>query len=210
MITVSIAFGLLLSPLLAIQTVDPGKRMSPQTEAAIKELLNAEEFKQRERDALAKLGGYSLAAFHLYAQILDSDRKEDYYIIQRVLRVLAEPTFKADRSQFLDRAIDKMTHWHSGVRRGALQLVAVIGSAADAAPVVVLLSDAEWTNAIVAAKTLATIGNRRTVAAMDVWLQSTIRPVDWNGPAHAIVRGEVAKARDELKQRLDKEKSPSK
>ena len=60
-----------------------------------------------------------------------------------------------------------------------------------------------------AATTLVAIGDQRTVAALDVWLNSSS---NWGD---RVLREHVTKCRDELKQRLDKEakekaKSPGK
>lgn len=178
------------------------KDMTASDESAIRELLNAEEFKQEERDELAKLGGLSPAAFPLFARILD-DPKEDGSVAVRTLRVLSE--IKADRSQFLERAVAKLAHSHPSIRRTAVELLAQIGSERDAAPIVALLWDEAWEIPFATANTLVAIGDRRALTAMDVWLNSSIHYADAAG--YAVQRKHVIKCREQLKARLDKEKA---
>ncbi len=175
------------------------KDMTASDESAVRELLKAIEFKQGARDELAKLGGYSSNAFPLYARILD-DPKENGRMAVRTLIVLSE--IKADRSQFLERAVAKLAHTRPSVRRTAVGLLAQIGSERDAAPIVALLWDEAWEIPFAAADTLVAIGDRRSLAAMDVWLNSSIHYADAAGQ-----RKHVIKCREELKARLDKEKA---
>lgn len=183
-----------------LQPPAPGKDKPAVDEAKIRWLLNAEEAVDRKE--LAREGGLSPAAFPLYARILDNP-KEDPYIVGRVLWFLTE--IKADRSQFLDRAVAKLADPDSGVRRSALNLLGVIGTARDEAPVVALLSDQEWTVAIAAAKTLAAIRDRRALAAIDVWLATSTPLKDHNERFNETFRQDIAKYRDQLKARLEKE-----
>ena len=55
-----------------------------------------------------------------------------------------------------------------------------------------------------AATVLLAIGDERTVVAMDVWLNSDMRR--YNPADDEWVRKHVIKCRDELKQRLEKQK----
>jgi HEAT repeat protein len=180
------------------------KAMTAQTEVKIRLLLTSEEY--IDRNELTKLGGLSSAAFPLYGRILD-DPKEDTYIVARTLGVLS--IIKADRSQFLDRTVTKLSDSHSGVRRSAVQLLAQIGSDHDVAPVIAMLSDEDFTIGIAAAKTIQAIGGSRDLAALDTWLRVTNdkRYTPKYRQQYEELREYVAKARDGLKERLDKEKA---
>jgi HEAT repeat protein len=101
-----------------------------------------------------------------------------------------------------------VAHSHPDVRRTAVILLGQIGSERDAARVVALLSDEEWTIPFAAAKALAAIGDRRAPAAMDVWLNSGLHRA--NAAEYEAQRKHVIKCRDELKERLDKAKKPDK
>lgn len=100
-----------------------------------------------------------------------------------------------------------MSHPQSSVRRSALILLAKIGSTRETAPSVALLSDPDLTVAVAAAKTLAEIGDERTLQAMDIWLNAHR---DREGQTMELVRGHVTKHRDTLKQRLDSAKKAPK
>lgn len=175
--------------------------MPAADEGKIRKLMNNEE--GINRIAFARAGGFSPAAFPLYARILD-DPKEDSYIVEQTLWVLSK--VNADRSRFLERAVAKLADAHPGVRLTAVELLAQIGSEQDAAPVVALLADEKWEVPFAAAKALAAIGDRRTLAAMDVWLNSGLHRA--NVAEYEAQRKHVAKCRDELKQRLEKAKKP--
>ncbi len=82
----------------------------------------------------------------------------------------------------------------------AVRLLGQIGSERDTPPIVALLSDKDPTISCNAATTLQAIGNHRTLTALDVWLNSG------NHQDNEVLRKHVAKCRDELKQRLEKEK----
>jgi hypothetical protein len=189
------------------QAPDRGKGLPPETEAAIRDLLGAEE--ALDLVGLGKIGGFTPAAFPVYIRILD-DPDEDRYLVARTFVVLADPLMKADRSQFLDRAIGKLSHSHPSVRHTAVKFLAQIGGAKDTAPVVALLSDKEWETAIAAAKTLAAIGDDRTLAAMNVWLRTSGTHKDRHERVEEVLRKDVTNYRDELKQRLEKAKPPAK
>lgn len=189
---------LILRLLMLTVTLQPPaqeKPLTPKQEAAILQMLGGDDtFLEAE---FAQLGGFSSAAFPLYCRILDA-KDEDRYLVVRTLYVLSQ--IKEDRSQFVDRALSRLAHSHPSVRRTAVELLAQIGSSRDAAPVVALLSDKEWTISFAAAKTLATIGDQRTLIAMDVWLNTNVYKDDEQ------LREHIIKCRDELKARLDKEK----
>ena len=69
-----------------------------------------------------------------------------------------------------------------------------------------MLSDQKWENAYAAAKTIVSIGDHRTVVAMDVWLGSVKPNNNGNERANEELRKHVAECRDKLKARLAKEK----
>lgn len=175
-----------------------GDKAPPPGREEIRRMLEGEEFDDYE--ALVALGA---RAFPAYLQILaakDADRSE----ASRIFLILSK--VKADRGQFLEPAIANLAHPHSTVRYSAVQLLGQIGNERDAAPVVALLSDEEWTIPFAAAKTLAAIGDRRVLTAMDVWLNS-VKPHNSGGErANEILRQHVIKCRHELKERLDKAK----
>ena len=170
-------------------------KITSKEEEQIRQLLEQDE--DYDEKELARLGAFTPAAFPLYCRILD-DPKEHRWIVGRTLYTLS--IIKADRGQFVDRAVAKLTSPHISLRRGAVELLAQIGSPRDATPVVALLSDKEWTISISAAKTLAAIGDERTLVALDIWLNSG------SYQDHKVVREHVMKSRDELKERLEKEK----
>jgi HEAT repeat protein len=86
----------------------------------------------------------------------------------------------------------------AGVRFRALRLLAEIGSEHDTAAVIPLLSDTDSLIRYTASETLAKIGGRRDLEAMDAWLKNgkNPRPKDTDYPLH------VKKCRDELEKRL--------
>jgi len=61
---------------------------------------------------------------------------------------------QADRSRFVDPAIEGLASPEVDIRRAAVHLLAEIGAARDTAPIVAILSDKEWTNSIAAARRL--------------------------------------------------------
>jgi len=111
---------------------------------------------------------------------------------------------KADRSQFLDPAVNALVTKDASVRRSALNLLIQIGGPRDAAPVAVLLTDPDRTIPYHAARTLAAMGDRRALTAMDTWLNSAGERADRH------LRESVAQFRDELWRRLDREEREKK
>jgi len=158
-----------------------------------------------EQRALIQLGERVFPIFRAILVAKDVQDRE----ISRMFGTLAE--MKADRSQFLEHVIAGLSNESAGVRGAAVQLLAQIGSTRDTAPIVALLSDKEWTNSISAAKTLAAIGDRRALAAVDIWLNSSSPRQHDGDKLSEQLRKHVTKYRDELRQRLEKEKkSPGK
>ena len=197
--TAGYSFLVLISACFIHSEVYTGKCGNDDVVGKVRPLLWAAEFNE-EHAILVEQGE---KAFPAFLQILTA---KDVKPIEtaRIFNVLAK--VKIDRSQFLEHAILGLSHEHVSVRGTAVQLIAQIGSARDIAPVVALLSDTEWTNSVAAAKTLATIGDKRALAAMDVWLNSATPRNSVAEKANELLRTNLTKYRDELKARLDKEK----
>jgi hypothetical protein len=202
------ALAMLLIMAAVLQGDERGKGVSPPNEAKIPDspaepvkvvaaLLNGIEFKE-QRQTLIKMGERAFPAF----EAILADPESDPGHVARIFVVLM--AVDADRRRFLDPTVMRLADPNDDVRSRAVRLLALIGSEKEAPSVVALLSDKEWTNAIAAAKTLAAIGDRRAVAAMDVWLKASGRQADRTEDADAELREYVAKYRDELKQRLDR------
>lgn len=192
MIIIATAVGLLA---LTCPPGDARRGADVPTDDEIRELLRPTDDKQL-RQYLIALGE---KAFPAYKRILADPHADEAGRIFSVLTVV-----KADPHCFLEQAITGLTHSDFFARLTAAGLLARIGSAHDAAPVVALLSDKRWEVPFAAAKTLAVIGDQRTLTAMDVWLNSAIHRD--NAAEYEAQRKHIAKCRDELKQRLDKQK----
>jgi HEAT repeat protein len=169
--------------------------------STVRHMLRVDEFKQERADLIA-LGAKTFPA---YEQIL-KDPKAGRDEISRIFGVLS--AVNADRNQFLEHAIAGLTSSDTVVRLSAVALLGQIGSERDVAPVVALLSDETWEVSFAAAKTLAAIGDRRALAAMNVWLNSGLHRA--NAAGYEAQRKHVIKCRDELKERLDTAKKPDK
>jgi HEAT repeat protein len=140
--------------------------------------------------------------FPVFERILKDKASEPRHIEGALRRITGLPN--TDRKRFLEYAVDSLSHSDVLVRFAAIELLAQIGSASDAAPVVALLSDKEWTNGIAAAKALAAIGDKRTLAAMNAWLASSDVRWPMSGSPNEDLRKHVAKYRDALRGRLEK------
>lgn len=154
--------------------------------------------RDRHRATLIELGA---RLFPAYERILAQRNKYPREVIG-ILSVL--PSVNADRSRFVDPAIELLAVPAPDLRMGALRLLAEIGRVSDAPPVVALLSDEDYSCAYNAAVTLAAIGGPRELAAFDVWFVTNPRR------KNEELRQHVAKCRDELKLRLEKEKKARK
>lgn len=184
---------------------DPPAAPAPQPatvdEAAVRSMLRARHGPDEKKFAAA--GGYSPAAIPLYARIL-TDPEEDRLVVAGVLLVLRHPEMKGDRGPVVDPCVARLADPHVGVRLFAAELLGVIGAPRDLAPVAVLLSDKDSLVLFAAARALAAAGDRRALAAMDVWL--AVAPPHATGPSTPEkVRKNVTEQRDKLKVRLDKE-----
>ncbi len=169
---------------------------------AIRLMLTAIEFKG-ERKLLVQHGEKIFPCFERILADPDANSTE----LTRLFIVLTAA--KADRSRFLEPAVAKLSHSDKSVRRVAVSLLGEIGSERDAAPIVALLADEEFTVGVAAAKTLSTIGGPRELAALNIWLKVT-KPEnyskEWQG-SHEGLRKNVTKSRDALKARLDEAKA---
>lgn len=169
--------------------------VSVEDEVAIRDLLTTDEAVDIPR--LAAHGGFNTAAFPLYSRIL-SNPKEETFLVTRTFWVLTRPEVKAKRDRFLEPAISRLSDPNAGIRRGAVTLLAQIGSERHATPIAVLLSDRDITISYAAAKALASIGDRQSLVALDVWLNSD------SHRDHQQLRDNVRKCREELQVRLDR------
>jgi hypothetical protein len=138
--------------------------------------------------------------FAAYEAIL-SDPKSTSDEIGRAFCVLSD--IEADRRRFAKHAVMHLTDADFGSRLNAVNFLGKIGSAADASPVVALLSDRDISLVYAAARTLAAIGDPNEVVAMDVWLR---------GVCHRDKDAQKAVQyhRDKLKKRLEEDKDPKK
>ena len=107
--------------------------------------------------------------FPVYSAILADPKSKSQHVCV-VMQVIGG--VHRDRSQFIEPAIQRLGDEDYGVRCAALILLREIGSAKDTPPIIVLLSDEHLPVVHAAARTLAAIGDKRTVSAMDVWLKS--------------------------------------
>ena len=133
--------------------------------------------------------------FSAYAAII-SDPKSKAQHVYRALGVIEN--VRVDRSQFVELAIQRLGDDSDLIRLSAARLLGEIGNSRDTPPIVVLLSDDRREVVCAAANALAAIGDKRTVAAMDVWLKSLHHSDD------PEIRAHVAKCRDGLMKRLEK------
>jgi HEAT repeat protein len=140
-------------------------------------------------------------AFPAYEAVL-SDPKAPPHDVAISFAVLGE--VEADRRLFLKYVVSHLKDEDQRVRRNGLHLLGEIGSAADASPVVALLSDEREDIPCIAASTLADIGGPSELVAMDVWL----RGVSYRD--NADIREGVRYHRDELKKRLEEDKDSRK
>lgn len=174
----------------------------PRDDMAIRLLFTANEFKE-QREALISHGE---KLFQAYERIL-ADKNATRREIGGIFGVLIE--VQADRSRFLERAVAELASPDSGVRRNAVRLLAEIGSQRDTPPVHSLLSDEDFTVGVAAAMTIQAIGGSRDLAALNTWLavSNDKRYSSEYRKQYEVLREHVTKARDGLKQRLDKEKA---
>ncbi len=102
-----------------------------------------------------------------------------------------------DRKRLLPSALRHLTHTDKGVRHAAIGFVGNAGTAADAGPLLVLVSDPDYYISVPAAAALGKIGDDRTVIALDLWLQYNRVPGD-----RLREMPHVTAARDQIQARL--------
>lgn len=154
---------------------------------------------------MIRLGENAFPAYHRILESPDATSEDVVAVLAFLIQV------KGDRKSFIEPAITGLAHSQARVREAAVRLLAKIGTPKETPPIVALLSDKEWTLSIAAAEALAEMGDQRVLAAMEVWLNSD-NPRTGNERTDSHVRKYIVKYRDQLKARLDKEKSkaPSK
>jgi len=108
---------------------------------------------------------------------------------------------KIDRKLFLPSAVRDLGHADVWVRMSACAFVGAVGTAADSAPLLVMLFDPKIQAVYAATRSLALIGDDRTVIALDLWLRIHRRPADW-AAGDMTIENAVIKSRDEIKARL--------
>jgi HEAT repeat protein len=111
---------------------------------------------------------------------------------------------KGDRRRFVEPAVRHLAHADAEVRLRAVRLLGIIGTVAEASPVVALLSDSDEGVVGRAAEALMKFGGPRELLAMDVWLLGASHRDD------AQLRHRVKECRDQLKKRLDKQPATKK
>lgn len=172
------------------------------TVVQVKKLLYGHEFKQQYA-TLVEMGEIAFPAFEAILTNPDVDPEE----IQRIFVVLK--SVKCDRSRFVEKAVERLGDSNARVRGSSVELLACIGSERDSQLLHILLSDGVTSIGYRAATTLATIGGNRDLTAFNVWLiiSDHKRFTPGKQASHDSLREHVAKCRDELKARLDKEKT---
>jgi|GEM_PF-5073635 len=193
---VGLLIGALRSPLVSV--VDD----KLPSDNAIRAILQLDDFfDQEERKLLIRLGERALSAYHRILEAPDATSEDRVAVFAFLLQI------NVDRKSFLEPAIAGLEHPKGRVREAAVRLLAKIGASQDTQPIVALLFDKEWTVAVSAAEVLSELGDRRTLAAMNVWLNSSSGRNSEHEKLQAVLRKQVIKNRDELKTRLEKEKA---
>jgi len=140
---------------------------------------------------LIQMGVQSFPSF----EAILSDTNAQFHEVFRIFAVLR--AVRADRRGFLDYTVRWMMVGDSDVRLHAVRLLDAIGSEAETSPLVALLSDPNKSVVNAAATTIAVIGGRREVIALDAWLLGTTHRDE------PQLREQVKKCRDELDKRLN-------
>lgn len=141
---------------------------------------------------LRRMGDKIFPAF----EAILSDPKSKPLHVRRAFGVLCG--MQGNRDRFRELAVRRLSDADAWVRGSAAGLLGEIGGEWDTQPVLVLLSDQDNPVVYKAAEALARMGGRRTLAAMDVWLQTGNHRDDRDLRVH------VQKCRDGLQKRLDK------
>ena len=175
---------------------DPTELPVPSIEF-VRPLLNSDSNADRVR-----LLFENALVFSTYLDILktkDITAKEQ----ERILGLLFD--VKADRKTFLRPTVELLSNPSPKVRLAALKLLSEIGEPKNCAPVVVFLGVEDKETITQAAMTMAAIGDEKTVIAFNIYLANGhYSYLDKETPA--IIR----KYRNQLKERLAKEKQDAK
>lgn len=142
---------------------------------------------------LARMGE---KVFPAYEAILSDPKSKE---AGQVFSVLGD--VETDRRRFAKYAILHLADVDFGDRLNAVIFLGHIGNAADASPIVALLSDKRGEMVGAAANTLSYIGGPNELVAMDVWLRGV-----GNCEHDAFSRDAVRYHRDMLKKRLEEDK----
>lgn len=144
-----------------------------------------------------KLIGLGAKLFPAYIRILTA---EDVTATEKSRIFAALAQVDGNREQFLDHAVAALPTRNDRVQSSAVQLLKQIGTSRESAPIVALLFDTNPVTKHTAADALRSIGDRRTVDALQVWL---------NVPANQNPRylyDHVTKCRNDLFDRLERER----
>lgn len=173
--------------------------LQPAADAAAmahwRELLSADEFGGEQGILIVAAPG----AVNQYERIISASDSSAMHI-SRLYHVISQS--KVDRKRFLKYAVRDLAHLDARVRRVTSTFVGNEGTAVDAGPLLVQLSDPNGTVAYAAAVALGKIGDDRTAIALDLWLRYNRVPGD-----RLREMPHVIKARDEIKARLAAEKA---
>ena len=162
----------------------------------VRDLLRADEQNTQRADReLTKLGVHAMPVYEIVLADPKNESPELIGAMQHSRDVLIKDP-KLDRTQILELTVQLFHHDHLLVRRVALDVLVDIGSERDTAPVLAMLSDEENSVRHQAAKTLAKIGGKRDLVAVDIWLKTGNYRDD---PFHLR---HVRDCRDKLEKRL--------
>jgi hypothetical protein len=169
-------------------------------EAALRRAIHA-DLKDQGRANVRALGGYSPAAFPVYLRWLNQDPPDPELDVARVLLMVRQA--EGDRSAFRPHAVRLLAHEQQSVSRNALDLLARIGTADDAAAVAALLDgparDVSYYTSVV--ETLAAIGTEKEIVALEVARKAGLKrdyPDFWArvDKCETAIRERAAKAKD--------------
>ena len=179
---------------VTLSGIDDPALPPPLPMSEVRPRLNSDAVQDR-----VELTLFNIQAFPNYLEIL-KDKNVTAKEQERILLLLTP--IKADRKAFVRPTVELLSNKESKVRLAALKLLAEIGEPKNCAPVLVFLGVKDQATITQAAKTLAAIGNDKTVIAMNVYLA--------NGNYNKGDKTEeiVRKYRDQLKARLQKENEP--
>jgi HEAT repeat protein len=131
-------------------------------------------------------------------EVILADPTSNPRLVVQILTNLLE--VKADRSRFLPVLRKRLTDPEPGVRLWTIALVGQVGTRDDLPPLVAFLACDHKMTVKMAASAVAHLGGEAALTALDVWLLTGHLREDQD------IRQHVTKRRDELKERLDKQK----